>query len=100
MKLTLNCLVLLLVSGLLHAQEGAYSVSERGPHHRVWQKSVQTRLPSGKTKTNITASYTELAGGLCYWDGKAWQDSVEEVRIVNGNGVADKGQHQVTFSPN
>ncbi len=64
-------------------------VIERGPHHRVYQ--IGNKPGRG---------YVELATGLHYWEDGRWQDSKEEIEIVNGSAIARHGQHQVIFAAN
>ncbi len=74
-------------------------IVERGPHHRVWQRTRSDVLPDGNS-VNRVSSYTELATGLHYWSENRWNDSVAEIEIINGSAVARRGQHNVIFSAN
>ena len=67
-------------------------VVEKGANHRVWQKFSETGAPIG--------SYVELASGLHYWDGVQWADSREEIEIVEGGALAQRGPHKVGFAAN
>ena len=72
----------------------AYAVTERGPHHRVWQRVVTTTNLAGEA-VNATNSYTEIATGTnatltvtngaaiaCYNDAGIWiQDGGSIVSI-------------------
>jgi len=74
-------------------------VVERGPHHRVIERTVpETRLDG--TMAGRKSGYTELATGLHYWKDGQWLDSKEEIEIFQGVAVARQGQHQVIFSAN
>jgi len=84
---------------LVAAAAVPFAVSDRGPHHNIWTKTVQKQLPDG-TVAERTHSYTELATGANYWDGNAWVPSTSEIEIINGNAVARHGQIQVIWSPN
>ena len=76
-----------------------YEVVERGPHHAVWERQVERVEPDGTIRIEIE-SYTERATGLHYWDQDQWKPSVEEIAIVNGVAVAERGQHKVIFPGN
>jgi hypothetical protein len=74
-------------------------VAERGPHHRVIERTVQELQPDGTLKER-KSSYTELATGLHYLKDGQWVESREEIEIFNGAAVARQGQHQVIFAAN
>src|SRR5947207_10794280 len=76
---------------LLPIQVGEPIVTDRGPHHNVWTKTVQEQLPDG-TVAERTHSYTELASGANFWDGNAWLPSTSEIEIIHGNAVSRHGQ--------
>jgi hypothetical protein len=67
----------------------------------VWQKTVTERDAEG-VERQIVHRYTELADGLHYWDKdqQDWLESKEEIEIVNGVGLALRGQQRVIFSAN
>jgi hypothetical protein len=73
-------------------------VTERGPHHRVWEHYTAT-TNSYQEVSVVTNTYTELQTGIHYWDGKEWVESVEEILPYPKGAIAQKGQHQVIFSP-
>lgn len=73
-------------------------ITERGPHHRVWEYYTTT-TNSYQEVAVVTNSYTELQTGASFWDGKSWVDSVEEIAPYPKGAIAQKGQHQVIFSP-
>ncbi len=73
-------------------------VTERGPHHRVWE-SYQTALDDNQETIVITNSYTELETGMHYWDNGQWLESIEAIEAFEKGAVARKGPHQVVFSP-
>ncbi len=107
LKVTLACCGLLVLAAALPWTAAAqttpdgFSVVEKGPHHRVWQKIVAERDAEG-VERELVHSYTELADGLHYWDKsqQQWLESSEEIQIVNGVGRALRGQQQVIFSAN
>jgi hypothetical protein len=78
-----------------------YTIAERGPHSRVWQKTTYETGPDGQPMP-VAHSYTELATGMHYQgaDGQ-WVESKEEISILpNGAGaVATNGQHKAIFPP-
>jgi hypothetical protein len=54
-------------------------VSERGPHHRVWQKVTSITDEQGNTITETNQAYVELATGLHYQNARGqWVESKEE----------------------
>src|SRR5689334_18632567 len=80
----------------------SYSVSERGPHHRVWQKVVTTTDEQGKVSVSTNQAYVELAGGMHYQNASGqWIESTENIEILpQGGAVARNGQHKVAFAGN
>jgi hypothetical protein len=76
-----------------------YTVTERGPHHRVWScVTWHTNAPgAGEAQTN---SYTELATGLHFFQDGQWVESREEIAVVAEGAVARAGQHKVNFAAN
>ena len=75
-------------------------IVERGPHHRVWERTVTETQPDGTTAERIS-SYTELATGLHYKNERGeWVDSKEEIEIFQGAAAARQGPHQVIFAAN
>jgi len=73
------------------------TVVSRGLDHRVWQtvRAVQ----SGDRTFLRTNAYKELKTGMHYLRDGELLESQEQIRIVNGYGVADQGQHRAIFSP-
>jgi hypothetical protein len=82
------------------APDGFQAV-EKGPHHRVWQKTVTERDAEG-VERQVVHAYTELATGLHYLDEATgqWLESKEEFELVPGAAVARRGQHQVILLAN
>ncbi|MBI2927416.1 MAG: hypothetical protein HYY24_17100 [Verrucomicrobia bacterium] len=97
-RLAVFSLIVLLALG---ARAQTPTVTERGPHHRVWQYVTQETDESGAV-TEAIHSYTELATGLHYLDGATgqWLESKEEFELVEGAAVARQGQHQVILLAN
>jgi hypothetical protein len=97
MKTTTLCLLTLLLATSSRALDAvpqdakladapAFTIAERGPHHRIWTNSAG-------------GTYTELANGLHHLDQNGqWIESNEQIEILNGVAVARQGQHQVIFS--
>ena len=88
------------VSSSGKVQDTDYAVVERGPNHRVWQRTTYETTPDGKQTPHIHA-YTELATGLHYLEKGQWVESKEEIEILpNGTAVTRHGQHTVVFPGN
>ena len=62
-----------------------YSIVERGPHHRIWERTVYEPAPDGSSVPRLHR-YTELATGLHYLDPNTgqWLDSQELVESFPG----------------
>jgi hypothetical protein len=78
-----------------------FAVSERGPHHKVWQRIEQRPAPDG-TMVDYLRSYEELATGLHFRNARGeWEDSREEIEILpsNAGAIASRGQHRAIFPP-
>ena len=76
-----------------------YAVTQRGPHDRVWQNVVAISNSLGNV-TYRTNSYTELATGLCYWNGSQWMDSSDQIQLTANGATASSAQNQVSFAAN
>lgn len=73
------------------------AVIERGPNHRVWERTVDETSKTGFVH-HRKHSYTEIATGLCYSDGTMWIDADPEIVIVpDGTGVTQKAAHSAHF---
>ena len=106
-----SILVLLTLSAVAQEQKtGAADASteikppaivERGPHHRVWQRTTTEVLPNGRTVERKN-SYTELGVGMHRLDPATgqWVESKEEIELFKDGGVARQGQHSVIFGQN
>ncbi len=75
----------------------APAIVERGPHHRVWERTVYETTRSGNVPR--VHRFTELATGMHYQEkaGGDWRDTVEEIEPLPGGAVARKGPHKVIF---
>lgn len=79
--------------------EDGYSITERGPHHRIWERrEIETTLMG--TQVERKRSYTELETGMHYWEDNQWKEAVEEIEIVGDHALATKGAHKVIFKAN
>lgn len=74
-------------------------IVERGPHHRTLERISTQKLPNGRTVTQRN-SYVELAVGMHFFRDGQWVESSEEIEIVPGAALAQKGQHQVVWAAN
>src|SRR6516225_9721835 len=73
---------------------GPYSVSEIGPHHRVWQRvSFRTNELTGKIRA-LTNSYTELQTGLARPLNGAWVPASDQIQISRTGAEALNAQCQ------
>jgi hypothetical protein len=97
--------VLLLASSLtlapaqtdrLSSSENA-RITETGPHHRVWTRTVEEPTPYGEAR-RVEHRYVEMATGLNHLEDGVWKESKEEIEINQGHAVARKGQHKVIFA--
>jgi hypothetical protein len=80
------------------ADREAYSISERGPHNKVWERMELVPTMDGRTAEQ-RHSYQELATGMHYREGDQWRESEAKIEILpnNAGAVAAKGQHKVIF---
>ncbi len=74
-------------------------VVERGPSHRVWQRTTYVQTPSGKRLPRVSR-YVELATGMHYWEDGQWKESRAEIELAPDGAVARRGSHKVSFAPN
>ncbi len=74
-------------------------VVERGPHHRVWERTITEKLRNGKT-VERKSSFTELANGLHHLKDGQWVESREEIEVFPGGAIARSTAHQVIWSQN
>ncbi len=83
------------------AEKAAYTVAERGAHHKVWERIESELGPDGKPFPR-KRSYTELATGMHFKNERGeWEDAREEIEILpdNAGAIARKGQHKAIFPP-
>jgi hypothetical protein len=73
-------------------------VSDRGPHHRTWQRVSQRALAEGRTVAQ-TNSYVELSTGMHFWKDGEWKESKAEFRLFAGGAIADEGPFQLIVTP-
>jgi RHS repeat-associated protein len=82
-------------------QEARFSISERGAHHKTWERIEYEPGLGGKLIPRRHV-YQELATGMHYQDEKEqWLESEAKIEILpdNTGAVANKGQHKVIFPP-
>ncbi len=75
-----------------------WSVSDRGPSHRTWQRVSQYEAANGRTiyRTN---SFVELQTGLHRWD-QGWVETSPEIELFQDGAVVRHLLYQVAFAPN
>lgn len=81
-------------------KESVYAESERGAHHKVWERIEYEPTMDGKVAEH-RRSYQELATGLHYREGDQWLESEAKIEILpnNAGAAASKGQHKAIFPP-
>ncbi len=77
-----------------------YSVVERGPNHRVWERMTYETGPMGKAVPKVHR-YTELATGMHYQQDGQWVETKEKISVLPAGfgAAATNGPHQVYFPP-
>src|SRR6185503_18366299 len=83
----------------INQAHGGYSVSERGVHHRVWQRVTWKTNDLGRVR-GVTNSYTELETGMHYQKEGQWLESEAKIEITPEGASATKGPHKVSFEGN
>lgn len=94
-------------------QEGDLEILERGPHHRVVRvpkemsdHELQTlraeELAAIEEEGGLYSTYTELAGGMHYWEESVqeWREADPALSLYPEGAVADKVQQKVIFARN
>lgn len=76
-----------------------FTVAERGPHHRVWQREGVRVLPNGRAITN-RSSVVELETGMHHLQDGQWVESKEEIELFQNGAIARHGPIQIIFEPN
>lgn len=76
-----------------------FTVVERGPHHRVWQREGVRVLPNGRAITN-RSSVVELETGMHRLQDGQWVESKEEIELFQNGAIARHGPIQIIFEPN
>ena len=81
-------------------KDSAPTVVERGAHHRVWERVVYEKLPSGETVAQ-KHRYTEMGNGMHYrGEDGLWKESKEEIEVYPTGAIARQGGHKVIFANN
>jgi hypothetical protein len=78
---------------------GDYVCIQRGPHSKIWQRTIVQTNADGIATTNLQ-SYTELATGICYLTNGPYGDFVKQVEPAAGGAQAVQGRHQVQWTLN
>ena len=81
--------------------ESGFSISERGSHHKVWERTELVPAPDGQMM-ELKRSYTELATGMHFKNDKGeWEESEAKIDLLpnNAGAAASKGQHKAIFPP-
>ncbi|MCU0771713.1 MAG: hypothetical protein MUE94_08105, partial [Verrucomicrobia bacterium] len=68
-------------SQTLPTRSEPWTVTERGPHHRVHERIEVLDLGGGRVE-RIPHRYVELASGLHYWEDKQWKASKAEFTLL------------------
>ena len=68
----------------LGAAEPGYTIVARGPHERLWQRTLSHSLPGGKIVPQ-TQSYTEYCQGMHFWSEGQWRESSETIELLQRN---------------
>jgi hypothetical protein len=105
-----QCFILLMMSAVtltVNAQTVSpapapqYTVVERGPSSRKWQRTADLTNALTGTIVETVNQYTELGDGLCYLDmNGALADSQDLIEITPTGGAAVHGQHKAWFAAN
>jgi len=75
-----------------------YTVSERGPHHRKWEKVTEFLRRDGTTGYR-TNSYTQLATGMHYLKDGQWTESNARFQLFPGGASAEEGPFKLIVAP-
>jgi hypothetical protein len=74
-------------------------VIARGPHERVWSRTVRELTPSGRVR-EVEHRFVELATGMHYEQSGEWVESKEVIEDFPGGAIARQGQYRVIFARN
>jgi hypothetical protein len=87
------------VSDVTGTNDVPWSVAERGPHSRVWQRVLSHPGPNGKPVQRVHR-YTELQTGLHYQRDGKWVESRETIAATADGAAATNGPIQVHWLAN
>ncbi len=75
------------------------AIVSRAAHSREWQW-VERLVDENGTTNEFTHGFTEIGSGACWWDGKAWQDTVPAFTPAKGNPgfVVERAATQVAVA--
>src|SRR5437868_11128076 len=80
---------LLLADVVKPAPAADSQIVEKGPHHRVWSRTVQDRAPDGKLISRVS-QVTELASGMHRLTEQGeWVTASDELTLVDGGAAAN-----------
>jgi alpha-L-rhamnosidase len=91
------------------AISGQFHISERGPHHRIWESSVPSFTNQFGQVTYRKEKFTELKTGLHHLTPvpgarrqreAVWVESSSQVKLTAGGAAATNAAHRVRFSAN
>lgn len=79
--------------------DGVYAITEAGPHHRVWVRTIVEEMPGGPSKS-VTQSYVELGSGLNRLDeNQRWVPAEARFDLIPGAAVSLNTAHKVILAP-
>jgi hypothetical protein len=76
-----------------------YQITEKGLHHRVWERSVPYRDAQGRQRVQ-TSQIVELQGGLHRWTEQGWVTTDPKVELFQDNAVVRNLQYGAIFAAN
>ena len=78
--------------------ETPWQTTERGPNHRVWERTVYETNRFGVARAKIHR-YTELGSGIHYLKDGEWHETKEQILPLPGGigAAATNGAHKVFF---
>ena len=89
----------LVLPAALWAADPPYTVVSRAANERLWQRTVEQRLPDGRVVPR-EQSYIEYATGLHYATAEGWKESSETLELLADGAVARHGPIQMLFADN
>jgi hypothetical protein len=96
MKLQLLPTTILCLATLSAPAQQELNVIERGPNHKVIERTVEEVTSDGRIITR-PSRYTAIASGMNVLENGMWREVEEKFELIPGGAVA-RGHHQVTIS--